>query len=45
MQQDVLMIMYMSLRKQGRIEIHFYKEGFYLHRDSNSSDILRWDTV
>ena len=32
-----------DLRKQGRIEIHFYKEGFYLHRDSNSSDILRWD--
>ncbi len=32
-----------DLRKQGRIELHFYKEGFYLHRDSNSSDILRWD--
>ena len=32
-----------ELRKQGRIEIHFYKEGFYLHKDSNSSDIMRWD--
>lgn len=32
-----------ELRKQGRIEIHFYKESFYLHKDSNSSDILRWD--
>lgn len=32
-----------DLRKQGRIEIHFYKEGFYLHKDSTSSDILRWD--
>ena len=30
-----------DLRKQGRIEIHFYKEGFYLHKDSTSSDILR----
>lgn len=27
-----------DLRKQGRIEIHFYKEGFYLHKDSTSSD-------
>lgn len=32
-----------DLRKQGRIEIHFYKEGFHLHKDSTSSDILRWD--
>ena len=32
-----------ELRKQGRIEIHFYKETFYLHKDSTSSDILRWD--
>lgn len=31
------------LREQGRIEIHFYKEGFYLHQNSTSSDILRWD--
>lgn len=32
-----------DLRKQGRIELHFYKEGFYLHKDSISTDILRWD--
>lgn len=32
-----------DLRSKGRIEIHFYKEGFHLHKDSTSSDILRWD--
>lgn len=32
-----------ELRKQGRIELHFYKEGFHLHKDSISTDILRWD--
>ena len=32
-----------ELRKQGRIEIHFYQETFYLHKDSTSSEILRWD--
>lgn len=32
-----------ELRTQGRIELHFYKEGFYLHKDSTSSDIMRWD--
>ncbi len=25
------------------VEVHFYKEGFYLNKDSSSTDILRWD--
>ncbi len=32
-----------ALRKQGRIEIHFYKENLIITKDSNSSDIMRWD--
>lgn len=32
-----------ELRKQGRIEIHFYKESLVVTKDSNSSDIMRWD--
>lgn len=32
-----------ELRLQGRVELHFYKEGFFLHKDSSSSDIMRWD--
>ena len=32
-----------DLRSQGRIELHFYKENLILTKDSNSSDIMRWD--
>lgn len=32
-----------ELRKAGKIEIHFYRESLVIHKDSNSSDILRWD--
>lgn len=32
-----------DLRSQGRIELHFYKEGLILHKNSTSSDIMRWD--
>ena len=32
-----------SLREQGHIELHFYKEGLILTSESNSSDIARWD--
>lgn len=32
-----------DLRKQGRIELHFYKENLILTKDSTSSDIMRWD--
>ena len=32
-----------DLRSQGIIELHFYKENLILTKDSNSSDIMRWD--
>ncbi len=32
-----------ELREQGRIELHFYKEGLIITQNSNSSDIMRWD--
>jgi len=32
-----------DLRKAGKLEIHFYRENLLLHKDSNSSDLLRWD--
>ena len=32
-----------DLRKEGKVEIHFMREGFILNLRSNSSDILRWD--
>lgn len=36
-----------ELRKQGKIELHFYRENLVVHlvvhKESNSADILRWD--
>ncbi len=32
-----------QLRLTARIELHFYKEGLVLDKDSNSSEISRWD--
>jgi site-specific DNA recombinase len=32
-----------ELRKAGKIEIHFYRENLLLRKDSNSSELLRWD--
>ena len=32
-----------NLRKEGKVEIHFMREGLILNLKSNSSDILRWD--
>lgn len=32
-----------DLRKEGKVEIHFIREGLILNLRSNSSDILRWD--
>lgn len=32
-----------TLRASGQIELHFYKEGLILTKDSNSADISRWD--
>ena len=32
-----------DFRKQGKLEIHFIREGLVLNKESNSSDLLRWD--
>lgn len=32
-----------DLRKAGKLEIHFYREGLVINQNSNSSDLLRWD--
>lgn len=32
-----------DLRKEGKVEIHFIREGLVLNLKSNSADILRWD--
>lgn len=30
-------------RKEGKLEIHFIRENLIVHKDSNSSEIQRWD--
>jgi len=32
-----------DLRKEGKLEIHFYRESLVINQNSNSSDLLRWD--
>lgn len=32
-----------DFRKQGKLEIHFIRENLIVHKDSNSSEIQRWD--
>ena len=32
-----------ELRKEGRLDIHFIRENLVIHKDSNSSEITRWD--
>jgi site-specific DNA recombinase len=32
-----------DLRKQGKLEIHFYRENLILRENSNSADLIRWD--
>lgn len=32
-----------ELRKAGKLEIHFYREGLVIKQNSNSADLLRWD--
>ena len=32
-----------ELRREGKIELHFIREGLIINQRSNSSDILRWD--
>jgi len=32
-----------ELRKQGKLEIHFYRENLVINKNSNSADLIRWD--
>ncbi|MDD4529858.1 MAG: recombinase family protein, partial [Bacteroidales bacterium] len=32
-----------ALRKEGKLELHFIRENLIVHKDSNSSEIQRWD--
>jgi site-specific DNA recombinase len=32
-----------DFRKQGKLELHFIRENLVIHRNSNSSEIQRWD--
>jgi len=32
-----------DLRREGKVEIHFMREGLVLNNKSNSSELLRWD--
>ncbi len=32
-----------DMRKNGKVEIHFFRENLRLHKDSNSADLIRWD--
>lgn len=32
-----------EMRKAGKLEIHFYRENLVINKESNSSDLLRWD--
>ena len=32
-----------EFRKQGRLEIHFIRENLVIHKNSNSSELQRWD--
>ena len=32
-----------EMRKQGKLELHFLREGLVVNRDSNSAQLLQWD--
>lgn len=32
-----------TFRKEGKIRIHFLRENLIIHKDSNSSELIRWD--
>lgn len=32
-----------ELRKQGKLELHFLREGLIVNKDSNSAQLLQWD--
>ena len=36
-------VVFDELRKDGKVELHFYRENLIINKKSNSADILRWD--
>lgn len=32
-----------DLRKEGKLEIHFYRENLIIQKNSNSSELMRWE--
>ena len=36
-------VIFDELRKEGKVELHFYRENIIINKKSNSADILRWD--
>lgn len=36
-------VIFDDLRRDGKVEIYFYRENLHLHKNSNSSDLIRWD--
>ncbi|MDA1169320.1 MAG: recombinase family protein [bacterium] len=36
-------VIFDELRKEGKVELHFYRENLVINKKSNSSDIMRWD--
>lgn len=36
-------VVFDELRKEDKVELHFYRENLVINRKSNSADILRWD--
>ncbi len=36
-------VVFDELRKEDKVELHFYRENLVINKKSNSADILRWD--
>ena len=36
-------VLFDSLRNDGKVELHFYRENLIINKNSNSADIIRWD--
>ena len=36
-------VLFDDLRKQGKVELHFIRENLVIHKESTSSDLMRWD--
>lgn len=32
-----------DMRKEGKVELYFFRENLHIHKNSNSADLIRWD--